>query len=52
MNLKTAFALFVTTMTIASEFDGATAASSASVLDEVDPPQTRNVRPIIIVSVF
>ena len=38
-------------MTIDSEFDGATAASLASVLDAVDRPQSRkaHVRPIIII---
>ena len=50
MKLNIAFALFVSTMTIDSKFD--VVASLASVLDEVDPPQTRKVRPIIIVSVF
>ena len=51
MKFNTAFALLVTTMTIDSEFDGAIAASLASVLDAVDRPQTRKVqvRPIIII---
>ena len=42
MKLTTAFAVFVTTMAIASQFD--VVASSASVLDETDPPKTRKVR--------
>ena len=42
MKLTTAVAVFVTTMAIASQFD--VVASSASVLDETDPPKTRKVR--------
>jgi len=42
MKLNIAFALFVSTMTIDSKFD--VVASLASVLDEVDPPQTRKTK--------
>ena len=50
MNLKTAFALFVSTITIDSRFD--LVASSASIFDEADPPTTRKVCTAIIVSTF
>ena len=50
MKLNIAFALFVSTMTIDRQFD--VVVSSASVLDEADPPTTRKVCTAIIVSTF